>query len=335
MWRADAGSAAQATLLAAGVVLGVLATLAVQRLWVKRDPNLVEEELPEWLKNAEEELRTPQRKDPKSRSSTATIEACAPACSVCGSAPYLDASMLNCLRCPQCECAAASRGVAGTTDLGSGCMTDYLPQRLEPADGAFLRHLLAEVGWARHDDVLPDGTVVTQPRKIAYQASDATLVYSYEGISAPLVPEPFTPLVAELKAQVETLCGTSFNSAHLNLYSDGSEHVSWHTDEDVALYGDAPVIASLSFGATRDFVLRRMHGQPYTPEWAPVQPLELLKYALGDGDVLVMRGATQRHYEHTLLKLGRKQEKDLPAGASPARLNITFRRASRSRAAQA
>ena len=42
MWRADAGSAAQATLLSAGIVLGVLATLAVQRRCVKRDPNLVE-----------------------------------------------------------------------------------------------------------------------------------------------------------------------------------------------------------------------------------------------------------------------------------------------------
>ena len=209
-------------------------------------------------------------------------------------------------------------------------MLDYLPRRLEPAGGAmFLHRLVAEVRWARHDDVLPDGTVVAQPRKNAYQASDATLVYSYEGISAPLVPEPFTPLVAELKAQVEQLCGTSFNSAHFNLYSDGSEHVSWHTDEDVVLYGDAPVIASISFGATREFVLRRMHGRPYTPEWAPVQPRELVKYALADGDVLVMRGATQRHYEHALLKLGREQEKKLPAGASPTRLNITFRRASR------
>ena len=27
-----------------------------------------------------------------------------------------------------------------------------------------------------------------------------------------------------------------FNSAHLNLYRTGGDHVSWHTDEDVALY---------------------------------------------------------------------------------------------------
>lgn len=326
MWRTEAGSAAQqGFLLAAGMVIGVLATLAAQRSWARDET--VEEELPEWLKSAEEDLRvsSPHRKDV--RRSTAAIEAASSVCTKCGSLPYLDAGV-NRLHCAQCECAGARPGATGTADLGSGCLIDYLPRALQRSeDVTFLRSLLAEVGWARHDDVLPDGSIVSQPRSIAYQASDATLVYSYEGISAPLIPKPFTPLVAELKRQVERLCGTSFNSAHLNWYADGSEHVSWHTDEDVALYGDAPIIASISFGATRDFALRKMCGLPYASDWMPMRPLELVKYALGDGDLLVMRGATQRHFEHMVLKMGREHEKR--ATGNQARLNITFRQASR------
>ena len=66
-----------------------------------------------------------------------------------------------------------------------------------------------------------------------------------------------------------------------------------------------------------------MEGEPYTPSWIPVQPRELIRYTLGDGDVLVMRGSTQRHFEHALLKAG------TPTAATSIgpRLNITFRQA--------
>jgi alpha-ketoglutarate-dependent dioxygenase alkB family protein 2 len=277
--------------------------------------------------------------------STASLEAASP-CSACGSPLYLDAAA-NTLACAACECSEAALGVSGTMALGSECFVDLYTGAVEfkllaalgrarrndsvfvpstchtdaaAAAATVFAELREEISWARHKDILPDGRLVTQPRSIAYQSDDASLVYSYEGIAAPLQPAPFTPCVRSLKSAVEQLCGgVTFNSAHLNLYSDGTEHVSWHTDEDVPLYGDAPTIASVSLGAERDFVLRRMTGEPYTASWLPCEPREHRKYVLRDGDVLVMRGATQRHFEHAVLKAG--------CEARGPRINITFRMA--------
>ena len=164
--------------------------------------------------------------------------------------------------------------------------------------------------------------MLLQPRLIAYQASDPSLVYSYEGLTTPLHPAPFTPAVAAIKEKAEALTGETFNSCHLNLYRTGGDHVSWHTDEDPPLYGPAPKIASVSFGATRDFVLRRMEGTPYAPDWAPATPSAMVRYTLGAGSLLIMSGSTQRHWEHCVLKEPRKPGE---AVAGP-RINITFRR---------
>jgi alkylated DNA repair dioxygenase AlkB len=37
---------------------------------------------------------------------------------------------------------------------------------------------------------------------------------------------------------------------------DGSDHLSWHSDNE-AVYGPTPTIASISFGAARDFMMRK------------------------------------------------------------------------------
>ncbi len=49
------------------------------------------------------------------------------------------------------------------------------------------------------------------------------------------------------------------------------------------------------------------------------QGVKMVEYALHHGSLLVMRGATQRHWEHCVRKEG--------LHASGARINITFRQA--------
>jgi alkylated DNA repair dioxygenase AlkB len=71
-------------------------------------------------------------------------------------------------------------------------------------------------------------------------------------LAAPLL---FAAAVHEVKAAVEQLAGCSFNSCLLNHYRSGDDNISWHSDNE-PLYGQQPVIASVSFGDTRDFVLR-------------------------------------------------------------------------------
>src|SRR4051812_36579464 len=46
-----------------------------------------------------------------------------------------------------------------------------------------------------------------------------------------------------------------FNSALVNLYRSGSDYVRWHADNEPC-FGKNPIIASVSFGATRKFQLK-------------------------------------------------------------------------------
>ena len=80
--------------------------------------------------------------------------------------------------------------------------------------------------------------------------------------------------------------------------------LGWHADDEHDLVRDAP-IASISFGATRDFKLR----EGRSGSACMTVPLE-------SGSLLVMEGTLQRHYQHCVPPRLRCQE---------PRLNLTFR----------
>lgn len=95
-----------------------------------------------------------------------------------------------------------------------------------------------------------------------------------------------------------------FNSVLANLYRDGRDWMGWHSDSESDL-GDAPLIASLSLGHPRRFLLKARTGE------ARVEQL------LAPGDLLLMAGQTQKYYRHSLPKTAK------PVGP---RINLTFRR---------
>jgi len=160
---------------------------------------------------------------------------------------------------------------------------------------------------------------------IAYQASsqEEDMIYSYPGIVEPLKPVPFTKTVREILEIVQKLSGHKFNSVHGNLYRDGRDHVSWHTDQDLPLYGEDPCITSVSFGAEREFLMREMTGECYTDSWKPKTDGKMYSYSLKDGSILVMRGETQRHWEHCVLKKPMLKGRTCALGGP--RINLTFR----------
>ena len=80
--------------------------------------------------------------------------------------------------------------------------------------------------------------------------------------------------------------------------------MGWHRDDEPEL-GVEPVIASVSLGAPRRFLFRRVE--------VPTEKVELL---LEDGDLLIMRGATQDLWHHSVPKSLRVKE---------PRINLTFR----------
>jgi alkylated DNA repair dioxygenase AlkB len=126
--------------------------------------------------------------------------------------------------------------------------------------------------------------------------------YDYSGLT--FAPLPWTPLLAELKAHAERVAAQGFNALIVQLYRDGNDGVNWHSDDNPSV-GEDPTIASLSFGATRRFLVRPKRGE------GPA-----LDLTLNSGDVLVMRGDLQHTHVH---KVPREPQVTAP------RINLTFR----------
>lgn len=155
-------------------------------------------------------------------SSTLELEQSSGNCSTCGSAQALDAAA-NAFTCTQCSFAGSNPlAAAQNIQLATGCYIDLFQEAFHQVN---VDDLIAEVDFTQHNDVLPDGNQVSQPRLIAYQAISEGFVYSYPGISEPLRSSPFSPIVLEIKEQAERLLkdelalkNVTFNSAHINCY---------------------------------------------------------------------------------------------------------------------
>jgi len=157
-----------------------------------------------------------------------------------------------------------------------------------------------EIGWERHRIRL-FGREIDVPRLSSW-IGDADANYRYSG--SDFVPRPWTPTLQMLRTRIEQACGARFNSVLANRYRDGRDSMGWHSDDEPEL-GPNPVIASLSLGAERRFLLR--HRRDPSLRW---------EAALPSGSLLVMRGPTQTNYRHQLPRSAR------PVGE---RINLTFR----------
>lgn len=156
------------------------------------------------------------------------------------------------------------------------------------------------IRW-QHDSVSMFGKTHPLPRLSAWYG-DNDRPYTYSGIT--LQPKPWNTLLLELRAALVPICKREFNSVLLNWYRSGDDHISWHTDAEPEL-GESPLIASVNFGACRRFLLRRRDDHSTK-----------LEITLQHGSVLVMAGALQHHWQHSVPK--QKKVKD-------SRVNLTFR----------
>lgn len=191
----------------------------------------------------------------------------------------------------------------------------FLPIPLKDADVRFLRSLdlgrdpvevldllVAETPW-RSETVKMWDKVYVQPRLIAWYGDEgASYVYSGKRYD----PLPWTPLLADLRGRVEAATSERYNSVLVNWYRDHRDSVAMHADDEREL-GSTPVIASLSLGETRTFVMRHKTDRSLKPK----------RFELPSGSLLVMKGATQRCWMHGVPKETR------PCGS---RVNLTFRR---------
>jgi alkylated DNA repair dioxygenase AlkB len=163
-----------------------------------------------------------------------------------------------------------------------------------------LAGLVVDSAW-RQEQITVYGKAYRQPRLSAWYGD---LGYSYSGIR--LEPEPWTPTLQAIRERVETLVGHDFNSVLLNYYRDHNDRMGMHSDDEKEL-GPRPVIASLSLGAVRNFLLRHKTRRD----------LPGVKLPLHCGSLLLMSGDLQRHWRHGI---------NAQRQACGARINLTFRR---------
>lgn len=166
-----------------------------------------------------------------------------------------------------------------------------------------LRH---EIPWQQDYFRMGERSVAV-PRLQAW-IGDEGAVYAYSGLS--FTPHAWTPTLQSIRQKVESIAQHPFNSVLANLYRDENDSVGWHADDEKEL-GPAPIIASVSLGTSRRFKLQHKRKKHLRFE-----------IHLQHGDILVMRGELQQHWQHQVPK------ETIP---TPARVNLTYRHILKSR----
>lgn len=156
-----------------------------------------------------------------------------------------------------------------------------------PDHGALFERLLEIAPWQQRTRQMWDAEVL-EPRLVAAWRTG----------------EALPPEVAELVAPLSQRYGVDLDSCLINLYRDGSDAVAWHADTVRKTMTD-PLVATVSLGARRSFLVRPASGGAVVRRYAP-----------GEGDLIVMGGAMQHDWHHTVPR---------ERSASGARMSITLR----------
>jgi alkylated DNA repair dioxygenase AlkB len=176
------------------------------------------------------------------------------------------------------------------------------PGWLDAREAGALAHALhRDLPWSNHP-VRLFGRTLAAPR-LSCWIGDADARYRYSGTTH--APVPWPAALAAVRARLAEELSVPFNGALANLYRDGRDAMGWHRDDEPEL-GPSPVIASLSLGATRRFLVR-----------ADGAGTRAVPIDLPAGSLLLAWGDFQQRFRHALPRTAR---------AVGPRINLTFRR---------
>jgi alkylated DNA repair dioxygenase AlkB len=169
---------------------------------------------------------------------------------------------------------------------------DYAPEWLAGSDELFA--LLLRRGNWRQRQVRMYERELLEPRltagwKIDGDSEDSGIDSGADdtpGTTPTSIPGPIADISALLSRRYEV----PFDSVWVNLYRDGRDSVAWHGDRN-ARYLRNPLVVTVSLGARRRFLLRPKGTKGSKQELSP-----------GFGDLVVMGGACQHDWEHTVPK---------------------------------
>ena len=164
-----------------------------------------------------------------------------------------------------------------------------------------LQHLIETINWQQYA-ISIFGKKLNQPRLTAFYG-DENKRYSYSGLILNSIP--WTEDLLLIKSRIESFAKVRFTSVLLNYYRNGSDSMGWHADDEKEL-GRNPVIASVSFGASRKFQLKHVKRKD----------IKKVDINLTNGSFLLMKGTTQHFWQHQIPKTSKILH---------ARINLTFR----------
>jgi alkylated DNA repair dioxygenase AlkB len=164
---------------------------------------------------------------------------------------------------------------------------DHYPGWLSGSDQAF-EELLRDVVWSQRRRWMYDREV-DEPRLTSWQKVDEQTSAAYQWLE-------------DARACLSANYEVRFDSIGINLYRSGADSVAWHRDR-IPPEIDDPVVALVSLGESRSFLLRPQGGG------------RSCAFRLGHGDLLVTGGQTQRRFEHSVPKVK----------ASGPRMSLAFR----------
>jgi alkylated DNA repair dioxygenase AlkB len=177
------------------------------------------------------------------------------------------------------------------TVLAHGAWLDVRPGWVTGADALF-ECLARDVPWHAERRSMYE-RVVDVPRLLSFYDEGRAL-------PGPVLTAARDALGAHYRAEG----AGPFRTVGMCLYRDGRDSVAWHGDTIGRGKTEDTVVAIVSLGTPRAFLLRPRGGGP------------ALRYDVGHGDLLVMGGSCQRTWEHAVPKSAR---------ATGPRISVQFR----------
>tara|TARA_Y100000996_G_C22390391_1_gene588910 strand:- start:86 stop:709 length:624 start_codon:yes stop_codon:yes gene_type:complete len=166
----------------------------------------------------------------------------------------------------------------------------------------YIEELNQKVEW-KNEVVNVWGKKISLKRRTSWYG-DIGKEYTYSGLTVKALA--WNSILLKIKKKIEAASSDVFNSVLLNDYCSGDIGMGWHSDDEKEL-GKNPVIASVSFGAERDFYLRHK----------TIKDLDNIHMKLKNGSLLLMLSETQHHWEHSIPKRLKVKNQ---------RINLTFRK---------
>jgi alkylated DNA repair dioxygenase AlkB len=176
----------------------------------------------------------------------------------------------------------------GQPSVDAGALSQL--RRVQLDDAAWVEHL---PDWVSGEDTLMDelvrGTRWRSERRTMY---DRTV--DVPRLVAGLPEDgPGHPLLEEIREIVSAHYATAFVRLSMGYYRHGADSVAWHGDTTARDRDEPTLVATVSLGAARRFLLRPRGGG------------RSIAFNLGRGDLFVMGGLCQRTWQHAVPKVAR------------------------------